>query len=268
MHTACTARTADAARRRARDSRLYCWREGRKSKNPARCLCVCARAGLSTAATSKSRGCSPTKTTHGCACLCTRRATPVRTAPTAVCPAQIRVIDATAVERAAKRAGVKTQYRHHPRHAKSQMQARVRADGSFALAGEEGAEQQDDDGAEEPTTRHGGAAGEGAGGDAGSQQLAGGTTAAAKPTAAATAMHVALNASGAAAARAPNASTAGASQHSSHHDDASAAASATAASAASASAPSAASAAPPAAARPTPASPTLAAAPGWPWRSS
>ena len=166
----------------------------------------------------------------------------MRTAPTAVCPAQIRVIDATAVERAAKRAGVKTQYRHHPRHAKSQMQARVRADGSFALAGEEGAEQQDDDGAEEPTTRHGGAAGEGAGGDAGSQQLAGGTTAAAKPTAAATAMHLALNASGAAAARAPpNASTAGASQHSSHD-------------AAAASAASAAAATPPAAARPTPAS--------------
>ena len=61
----------------------------------------------------------------------------MRTAPTAVCPAQIRVIDATAVERAAKRADVKTQYRHHPRHAKSQMQARVRADGSFALAEEE-----------------------------------------------------------------------------------------------------------------------------------
>ena len=172
----------------------------------------------------------------------------MRTAPTAVCPAQIRVIDATAVERAAKRAGVKTQYRHHPRHAKSQMQARVRADGSFALAGEEGAEQQDDDGAEEPTTRHGGAAGEGAGGDAGSQQLAGGTTAAAKPTAAATAMHLALNASGAAAARAPNASTAGASQHSSH-DAAAASASAAAAAAA-----SAAAATPPAAARPTPAS--------------
>ena len=61
------------------------------------------------------------------------------------------------------------------------MHARVRADGSFALAEEEEAEELDDDGAEEPTTQQGGAAGEGAGGDAGSQHLAGGTTAAPKP---------------------------------------------------------------------------------------
>jgi hypothetical protein len=172
----------------------------------------------------------------------------VRTAPAAVCPAQIRVIDATAVERQAKNANVKTHYRHHPRHAKSQMQARVRADGSFGLAEEEDAEQQNDDGAEEPTTVHGAAGGDGAGGEAGSQHvhLAGATTAAAKPAAAAAAAHLAPNASGAAVARAPNASIARASNHSSQ--DATTAASA----AASASASAAASA--PAAARPTPTS--------------
>ena len=65
VHTVCT---AAAARRRARE--LV---EGIADGKPARSSlppCVCA--GLSTAATSMSRGSNPTKTTHGCACLCTR----------------------------------------------------------------------------------------------------------------------------------------------------------------------------------------------------
>ena len=181
----------------------------------------------------------------GAPAFCTRGATPVRTAPTAVCPAQIRVIDATAVERQAKNANVKTQYRHHPRHAKSQMQARVRADGSAVVDDEEDAEQQDDDGAEE-TTGHGAVVGDGAGGDVGSQHVAAATTAAAKPTAAAAAAHLAPNASGAAGVRALNASIVGASNHSAQ--DAATAATASATASAASSAP------PPAAARPTPAS--------------
>eukprot|EP00964_Phaeocystis_antarctica_P011499 scaffold6358_cov55-Phaeocystis_antarctica.AAC.6 len=186
----------------------------------------------------------------GAPAFCTRGATPVRTAPTAVCPAQIRVIDATAVERQAKNANVKTQYRHHPRHAKSQMQARVRADGSAVVDDEEDAEQQNDDGAEETTTGHGAVFGDGAGGGVGSQHVAAATTAAAKPTAAAAAAHLAPNASGAAGVRALNASIVGASNHSAQD----AATAATAAATATATASAASSASPPAAARPTPAS--------------
>ena len=47
------------------------------------------------------------------------------------------MIDATAVEREGDKSSVKTRYRHHPRHAPTRMHARVRADGSYALAEED-----------------------------------------------------------------------------------------------------------------------------------
>ena len=57
----------------------------------------------------------------------------------------VRVIDATAVEKEARRSGkVKTRYRHHPRHAR--MHLRVRADGSVA----EEEEEDNDDGTADP----------------------------------------------------------------------------------------------------------------------